>query len=315
MKVERMARGKSATVTVGADPTVSVIVPLYNKARLVGRTLDSILAQTFEDFEVIVVDDGSTDGGGEFVAAAYPQVTVVRQANAGPGAARNRGLAMSRGQFVTFLDADDEWSPELLETAVETLLRRPECGAFTAAFALEPKGVNRWEELGFEEGPWTLSPAASRREVFDCLFAFCQVTAVYRRSVAVAAGGYHEDRCTYGEDVPFWLRILLRHPIYRHPRVLGAYNIGDSELGLKARVAAPIEPVLTAPEIVRDACPAELRGVLELWLAKHACRAAFVQLSLRNARAAAELVRRFPAMRRLGLEYLKLRLRLALASL
>lgn len=298
------------------DPIVSIIVPLYNKRRVISRTLESVLAQSLQSFEIIVVDDGSTDGGGEVAAAADPRIVVVRQPNSGPGAARNRGLAMSRGEFVTFLDADDEWLPGLLETAVRALEEHPECGAFTAAFMVQPQGFNRWAGLGFTEGRWALTATTSRREVFDCLFAFHSVTAVYRRSVAISCGGHHENRCTFGEDVPFWLRVLLNHPIYRHMHPLGNYNTAESELGIGARGdKLPVEPVLTNPEIVRDACPRELRNVLELWLMKHACRAAFMQLGRGEARTAAEIVAAFPRMRALGAEYLKLRLRLMLARL
>lgn len=299
-----------------SDPIVSVVVPLYNKRTVVARTLQSVLGQSFQSFEIIVVDDGSTDGGAEAAAAADPRIVVVRQANSGPGAARNRGLAMSRGNYVTFLDADDEWLPGLLETAVRALEAHPQCGAFTAAFMVEPQGFDRWEGLGFSEGPWALEATTPRPDVFNCLFAFHSVTAVYRRSVALACGGHHEERCTFGEDVPFWLRVLLNHPIYRHVRPLGRYNMADSELGIGARGdKVPVEPVLLTPDIVRDACPPELRDVLELWLAKHACRAAFMQLGRGQGRTASQIAAKFPHMRTLGPEYLKLRLRLMLSQL
>jgi len=296
-------------------PTVSVIIPLYNKARVISGTLGSVLSQSFQDFEIIIIDDGSTDGGDQIAADLDPRVNVVRQANAGPGAARNRGLAMARGELVTFLDADDEWLPGFLERAIQALRDYPQCGAFTAAFMVEPQGFNRWESLGFNEGPWALSPSMSRHEIFSCLFSFHSVTAVYRRSVAIDAGGHHEERCTFGEDIPFWMRVLLRHPIYRHLHPLGIYNTAYSELGLGKRAVAPIEPVLLDPGIVRASCPPELNRVLELWLAKHACRAAFVQISAGNPSAAEDLIERFPNINRLRLDYIKLKLKLISAKI
>jgi len=101
---------------------VTVIVPLYNKATHIGRCLRSIAGQTLRDFEAIVVDDGSTDGSGE-IARAFgdPRFRVIAQANAGPGAARNRGASEARGEFLAFLDGDDEWLPDYLEDNVRAL--------------------------------------------------------------------------------------------------------------------------------------------------------------------------------------------------
>ncbi len=97
-------------------PLVSVIVPLYNKASYVLRTLESVAAQTVTDFEVIVVDDGSSDGG-EALVTNFPdsRFTLLRQKNAGPGAARNRGLREASAPYVAFIDADDVWLDEFLE--------------------------------------------------------------------------------------------------------------------------------------------------------------------------------------------------------
>src|SRR5215210_566395 len=112
-------------------PRISVVVPLYNKATFVRRTLNSIAQQTYTDFEVIVVDDGSTDGGaGIVLTEGDPRVRVVTQENMGPGAARNRGISEARGELIAFLDADDEWFPRYLEEGVRLL---DESGAGTAS--------------------------------------------------------------------------------------------------------------------------------------------------------------------------------------
>ncbi len=95
-------------------PLISCIVPVFNGERYLGETLDSILAQTYRPLEIIVADDGSTDGTAAVVAAYGDQVRYLRQENAGPAAARNLGLSGARGEFVAFLDADDLWHPEKL---------------------------------------------------------------------------------------------------------------------------------------------------------------------------------------------------------
>src|SRR5664280_442891 len=98
---------------------LSIVVPLFNKAAYIRRALDSVARQTFGDFEVIIVDDGSTDGG-EKIAGSYPDARfrVIYQENQGPGAARNAGIAEATGELTAFLDADDEWLPRHLEAAV-----------------------------------------------------------------------------------------------------------------------------------------------------------------------------------------------------
>ncbi len=98
-------------------PFFTVVIPLYNKAPYVERALKSVFAQTFTDFEVIVVDDGSTDGGGEIVKQFNdPRLRLITQTNQGVAAARNRGIREAKADYIAFLDADDEWLPNHLET-------------------------------------------------------------------------------------------------------------------------------------------------------------------------------------------------------
>src|SRR5690606_29636154 len=104
-------------------PLFSVVIPVYNRANLIKGTLDSVFAQTERDYEVIVVDDGSTDATADVVKSYGDCVRYVYQENAGPGAARNRGIQQSTGQYVVFFDSDDRWFPWTLETyrvAIET---------------------------------------------------------------------------------------------------------------------------------------------------------------------------------------------------
>jgi glycosyltransferase involved in cell wall biosynthesis len=96
-------------------PEVSIVLPTYNRADTIGRAVDSVLRQTCEDWELIVVDDGSSDGTAERLEGRDPRVRLLRQANQGVYAARNAGIALGRGRFVAFLDSDDEWRPHFLE--------------------------------------------------------------------------------------------------------------------------------------------------------------------------------------------------------
>ncbi len=105
---------------------ISCIVPVYNSERYLKEALDSILVQTYRPLEIIVVDDGSTDGTAEVVAGYGKGVRTVWQPNAGPAAARNRGLSLVQGEFVAFLDADDLWDPEKLERQMARFRARPD---------------------------------------------------------------------------------------------------------------------------------------------------------------------------------------------
>ena len=96
---------------------ISVVIPLYNKRGLVSQTIATVLAQTYNGYEIVVVDDGSTDGSiDEVKAIADPRIRIVSRQNGGVAAARNTGIQHARGEFVAFLDADDRWAPQYLET-------------------------------------------------------------------------------------------------------------------------------------------------------------------------------------------------------
>src|SRR5438132_3254976 len=105
----------------GAPPAVSVIVPTFQRREYVVRAVGSVLAQTYEDFELIVVDDGSTDGTGEALAGLDGRLRYLWQENRGTGAARNTGLRLARGEIVAFLDSDNRWLPHHLGIVTEVL--------------------------------------------------------------------------------------------------------------------------------------------------------------------------------------------------
>jgi len=110
-------------------PLVSVVIPTYNRADLICETINTVLQQTFRDFEVIVVDDGSTDGTDGVLEERYgTSIRLIRQANAGEGEARNAGIAQADGKYVAFLDSDDLWLPPKLESQIELLTSRPGLG-------------------------------------------------------------------------------------------------------------------------------------------------------------------------------------------
>jgi hypothetical protein len=114
---------------------ISVVIPLFNKGRSVGRAVEAILAQTHTDWELIVVDDGSTDGSAQVVAGYKdPRIRIIAQSNSGVSAARNTGLAAARSKLVAFLDADDFWDPDHLSDLAQAATLLPDCAFWSSAY-------------------------------------------------------------------------------------------------------------------------------------------------------------------------------------
>jgi glycosyltransferase involved in cell wall biosynthesis len=257
-----------------AAPAVSVVIPLFNKVDYVGRAIRSVLNQSFTDFELIVVDDGSTDGGPEVVRAfADPRLRLIWQENEGPGAARNWGIRESRAELIAFLDADDEWLPDFLSSSVAWLSKHPECVLSVSGFFM---GAERqdWGQIarraGITEGPWRLPPQLRREEMKDFIGYFNSWAIVCRRWALDRYRGFYENRCTFGEDTYLWVQIALNHPVYRSLMPLVWYHSESSELWLGSKNVLPAEPLLTDPAPLRDCCPPAYRPLLEDWLVDNA---------------------------------------------
>lgn|SRR5690606_33238708 len=133
----------------------SVIIPAFNAARTIGEAIDSILSQSAPAREIIVVDDGSSDGTGEIALARDPRVTVVRQDNLGPGAAMTRGIAGVSSPIFASLDADDIWLPEKMSAQLAHLAANPECG-FVFSY------MRTFRDDGGQDGAGAVSPGWSR---------------------------------------------------------------------------------------------------------------------------------------------------------
>lgn len=198
---------------------ISIIIPLYNKGKLVERSLGSIVAQDFHDCEVIVVDDGSTDDSAEVVrcyAAGHglDMLRVIQQDNAGVGAARNRGIAEARGEYVTFLDADDEWRPGHLEALAALARNYPQCAVFATNYEnLMADGrivPNRLSRL----------PFTGDTGVIDNYFVMAAesnpplwTSAVMARRDALQAVEGFPEGIKSGEDLLTWARLASRYGI------------------------------------------------------------------------------------------------------
>lgn len=156
----------------GQHPLVSVIIPVYNGARYLRAALESVFAQTYRPFEVIVVDDGSIDDSGA-IAQSFSDVRYIRQENQGVAAARNHGIEAARGEFFAFLDQDDLWTPEKLKLQIEYLLNNQNLGYTLTQqqFFLEPGATLpawfRKELLSSVHTGWVLGTLVVRRPAFE----------------------------------------------------------------------------------------------------------------------------------------------------
>lgn len=187
-------------------PTVSIVIPAYNAAWCIERAVDSVLAQTFRDFELIVVDDGSTDDTAEVLAVYRGALRVVTQPNGGMSSARNAGIRAATGRYIAFLDADDRWLPDKLALQVEVLEARPDL-AFCAAIATleNPAGekIGEWRGLG--------SATTGVSEVFanHAAVAGGASAVLARRHLVQELGGFDTDLAG-AEDTDLWIRLAAR---------------------------------------------------------------------------------------------------------
>jgi glycosyltransferase involved in cell wall biosynthesis len=224
-------------------PTVTIVMPCYNGAERLGSALASVSAQTYADFELVFVDDGSTDGSAA-LASSVPdgRVRVFRQANAGVSAARNRGLAEARGEFVAFLDADDTWHLSFLERMVEALRARPDA-------ALAYCG---WQNVGVQgpRGEPYVPPDYEYGDKTRALLASCPwpIHAALTRTAEVHRAGGFDSELSVGEDFLLWLEIAFDRPIVRVGEVLAYYHHHGGAQATRDRLRASIQS-LRAQEI------------------------------------------------------------------
>jgi glycosyltransferase involved in cell wall biosynthesis len=208
---------------MSGKPLVSAIIPTYNRAHIVGEAIESILAQTYPNVEVIVVDDGSTDNTLETLERFGGRIRVISQENAGPASARNRGTSVSNGDLIAFLDSDDVWLPAKLERQVTLLSKVGDavpcclCNILMRWRDREFASFDRaWLRPSTAEGVWV-----NVDEVLATRFVLFNQGVVIRRDVVSRIGGFDED-LRFMEDYDLPLRLSLEGPwaVIREPMVI-----------------------------------------------------------------------------------------------
>lgn len=243
-------------------PKVSVIIPCYNQGAYLDEAVDSVLSQTFRDFEIIIVNDGSSDEATNRLLAEYsrPMTRVMVTPNQGPSAARNNGIREAAGEYLLPLDADDRIAPTYLEQAVAVLDGRPEVGIVYC----------RGEKFGAGSGPWMAADFSLRGMLVGNLI-FC--SAFFRKRAWEQAGGYRESMKHGWEDWDFWLSLIEAGcEIYRIPQVLFQYRIKErsrtTELSLDRRVEMHLQVMRNHKDLYIE----NARPLLELFYRVSASR-------------------------------------------
>jgi glycosyltransferase involved in cell wall biosynthesis len=187
--------------------TVSVIIPTYNRMDVLKNAIESVLAQTYQDFELFIIDDGSTDNTREMLAEYGERVTYLFQENRGVSSARNLGIRSSTGRFVAFLDSDDVWLPEKLERQVAIMEQNPDLQ------------LCHTEEIWIRRGV-RVNPKKKHKKHSGYIFQYCLPLCVIspssvmiRRTLFEKIGDFDESLPAC-EDYDLWLRITKEYPVY-----------------------------------------------------------------------------------------------------
>lgn len=214
---------------------ISVVIPTYNSSQFITKTLDSLKVQTFKNFEVIVINDGSRDKTEERILkyiSSNPDLSIklINQTNKGIAGARNMGVKKSQAQYIAFLDHDDAWYPEKLEKSYRILLAQPEVSVvchdeYMRDVANANKIIRR-----LRYGPYVKNMFRKLLFKGNCL----STSAVVIRKEAILETGLFNERPEYStvEDYDLWMRISKKHRIYFLSEVLGEYIINDRNASL-----------------------------------------------------------------------------------
>jgi GT2 family glycosyltransferase len=233
-------------------PTISVVVPAYNGERTILETIKSIQQQTFSDFELIVINDGSTDRTLERLATVEdPRLKVFSYENGGLPVARNRGIARAMGEFITFIDADDLWTPDKLELQLAALQQHPEAGvAYSWTLVMDEKG----------EGFYPGKSVSFEGNVYSQLLLSNFIASgsnVMLRKEAIASVGEFDPTLRSCEDWDYWLRVAARWSFVVVPKYQILYRQSSGAMSSKVEVME--KNLLIVHERAFQAAPPELQ--------------------------------------------------------
>lgn len=214
---------------------ISVVIPLYNKQASIQSTVNSVLNQSYRDFELIVVDDGSTDGSAdEVLELKDSRVKLIRKTNGGVSSARNEGIKNSSSEYIAFLDGDDLWEPDFLSEIAKMLTDFPEVGICGTSYCYLKHGIKEKAEKPISKDFFGILDNSS----WSYGHIFCS-TAVCCKKSALLDAGMFDERIAYGEDLDMWWRIMLKYPAAYSNKELAIYRFDEENRAMNKTI--PLE--------------------------------------------------------------------------
>lgn len=264
---------------------ISVVIPLYNKEKSIASTLRTVLNQTFSDYEIVIVNDGSTDGSVEEIEKVQDdRIRLVHQPNAGVSAARNRGIEEAKGDLIAFLDADDEWKPEYLATQYHLSQKYPECSVFACNYEFRdvsgkvtPTLIHKLPFVG-EDGI-----LSNYFEVASCSHPPLWTSAVMVKKQAMQAIGGFPLGIKSGEDLLTWARLAVNGMIAYSKRPLAVFNVEGYDMGDKPK-RIPAENDVVGKELQLLLAKYPFKGLKHYNALWHKMRSSvYLRLNMRKA--------------------------------
>jgi Glycosyl transferase family 2 len=250
----------------------SVVIPLYNKAPYIEGAIASVLAQTVQDFEIIVLDDGSTDGGADLVAAMNdPRLRLVRQPNAGVSATRNRGIAMAQGEWVAFLDADDWHHPQYLQSLIAAQTFYPAMDVVATQYIPLADSARLWPPAW--PVPATVVSAEAIEVIEDLPARWMKGATFTTSSVCIRTTRLQQMQPCFavgecqGEDLDMWFRLAEHFPVAWVKKPMVAYRVaveGSLSLTNPKLELAPFQHRMRARALSGAMTPAQAKSALKM---------------------------------------------------
>ncbi len=283
------------------------MIPLYNKGRQIVRAIDSIVSQKFPSYEIIVVNDGSSDDGPLLVEGLNnDSIRLLHQSNQGPGAARNSGLAIAKGEYIVFFDADDELLPGSLSTMYSAIF---ESKCNLAVF--QHYRVCQLKELFTcgATGIWQIERGICPATLKNILDSFCAGAVICKRDTCLKYGGFFEKFTNYGEDSFFWLKVILNETIFFQALPTVVYHTENSKLGVGRNRPYPIPPILTHASDLFNFCPQKLLYTLKKFIDYYAIFFCKRSLEHCDVQTCLLILKRFPYTKCYVKEYMEMKVK------